>query len=63
VVGIGILSSSAHPSHPRATFEGLVAVAVDRNKAARGLEEGANLAGNTGRDSVVIGHLLGGGPD
>ena len=61
-MGIGVLSSSAYPSHPRATFGGLVVVVVvvvARSRAARGLEEGANLVGNTGHDSVVIGYLLG----
>ena len=63
-MGIGAQSSFVHPSHLRVTFEGLVAVAVvDRSKAARGLEEGANLVGSTGRGSVVIGCLLGGGID
>ena len=61
-MGIGVQSSSAYPSHSRATSEDL-AVVVARNKAARGLEEGANLAGNTGHDSVAIGYLLGDGAD
>lgn len=64
-VGIGVLSSSAYPSHSRATFGGLVVVVVvvARNRAAKGLEEGVNLVGNTGHDSAVIGCLLGDGAD
>lgn len=63
-MGIGVLSSSAYPSHSRATFGGLVVVVVvARNRAAKGLEEGVNLVGNTGHDSAVIGCLLGDGAD